>query len=132
MRLRKSIFLIVLVFPLFIFSQPFSLQSVKTDRPLVIDGNLNEEAWKSAPVASNFIENFPTFGLPSLVKTEVRILYSDDAIYIGAYLYDDPSLIRKQITSRDGEQQTDVDYFSIFFDTYNDHQNGYQFLVTAM
>ena len=53
------------------------------------------------------------------------------AIYIGAYLYDDPSLIRKQITARDGEQQKDVDYFSVFFDTYNDHQNGFQFLVTS-
>ena len=59
------------------------------------------------------------------------MLYDDDAIYIGAYLYDDPALIRKQLTARDGEQQTDVDYFSVFFDTYNDQQNGFQFLVTS-
>jgi hypothetical protein len=35
-------------------------------------------------------------------------------------MYDDPGLIRKQVTSRDGEQRQDVDYFSVFFDTYND------------
>jgi hypothetical protein len=64
-------------------------------------------------------------------KTEVKILYDNTAIYVGAYLYDDPALIRKQITARDGESQSDVDYFSIFLDTYNDHQNGFQFLVTT-
>jgi hypothetical protein len=58
-------------------------------------------------------------------------LYDNAAIYVGAYLYDDPALIRKQITARDGESQSDVDYFSIFLDTYNDHQNGFQFLVTT-
>jgi hypothetical protein len=46
-------------------------------------------------------------------------------------LYDDPHFIRKQLTARDEEQQSDVDYFSIFFDTYNDNQNGFQFLVTS-
>jgi hypothetical protein len=40
-------------------------------------------------------------------------------------------LIRKQLTARDEEQQQDVDYFSIFIDTYNDQQNGFQFLVTT-
>ena len=68
---------------------------------------------------------------PASQKTEVKIVYDNSAIYIGAYLYDDPSLIRKQITARDEEQQKDLDYFSVFFDTYNDHQNGFQFLVTS-
>jgi len=58
-------------------------------------------------------------------------VYDDNAIYIGAYLYDDPSLIRKQITARDAETQKDVDFFSVFLDTYNDDQNGFQFVVTS-
>ena len=132
MRLRKFTFLLSLLFPLFVFAQPVSLQAVKATRSPTIDGNLTDEAWKLAPIATDFIENFPTFGLKSSARTEVRILYNDDAIYVGAYLYDDPSQIRKQITSRDAEQQSDVDYFSVFFDTYNDHQNGFQSLVTSM
>ncbi|HEX4957484.1 MAG TPA: DUF5916 domain-containing protein, partial [Lacibacter sp.] len=59
------------------------------------------------------------------------VVYDDAAIYIGAYLYDDPKLVRKQLTPRDGESRQDVDYFSVFFDTYNDDQNGFQFLVTS-
>ncbi len=99
--------------------------------PPRIDGSLEDIAWKEVPVATGFIQNFPSFGKPASQKTEVRIVYDNSAIYIGAYLYDDPSLIRNQITARDEDQSKDLDYFSVFFDTYNDQQNGFQFLVTS-
>jgi hypothetical protein len=114
-----------------VHSQQKSIQAVKTTQAPKIDGNLDDAAWAAAPVLTDFIQNFPTFGLPVSKKTDVRIIYDNTAIYIGAYLYDDPALIRKQITARDGEGQSDVDYFSVFFDTYNDDQNGFQFLVTS-
>ena len=114
------------------FSQQRSLQATKTAQAPKIDGSLDDAAWKDIPVASDFIQNFPTYGLKATARTEVKIVYNDNAIFIGAHIYNDPSLIRKQITPRDGEQQSDVDYFSVFFDTYNDDQNGFQFLVTSM
>ena len=132
MLLRRMIFIPLLFFCGFVFSQHRSIQATKTEQAPKIDGSLDEAVWKEVPPATGFIQNFPTFGLQASVKTEVKIIYSNSAIYVGAYLYDDPSLIRKQITARDGEQQSDVDYFSVFFDTYNDHQNGFQFLVTSM
>ncbi|HEU0112271.1 MAG TPA: DUF5916 domain-containing protein [Flavisolibacter sp.] len=110
--------------------QPKTLPAVKTAEAPHIDGQLNDAAWLQASVASDFIQNFPTYGQPASVKTDVKILYDNSAVYIGAYLYDAPSLIRKQLTARDAEQRQDVDYFSVFFDTYNDQQNGFQFLVT--
>ena len=113
------------------FSQPRNLPAVKTDRPIKTDGSLDDAAWQNAPVATDFIQNFPKAGDPATVKTEVRILYDNTSVYIGVMLYDDPAHIRKQLTARDGEQQSDVDYFSVFFDTYNDNQNGFQFLVTS-
>ena len=114
-----------------IFSQPKSLQALKAIQPPHIDGKLDDIAWQQAPVATGFIQKFPQVGQPATEKTEVRILYDNSAIYIGAMLYDDPSNIRRQLTARDAEQQSDADYFSVFFDTYNDHQNGFQFLVTS-
>lgn len=114
-----------------VFSQQKTLHAVKTDQPPRIDAKLDDVAWQSAPLVTEFIQNFPEVGKPSSVKSEVRILYDNSAIYVGAMLYDDPKLIRKQLTARDGEQQSDVDYFSVFFDTYKDKQNGYQFLVTT-
>src|SRR6476646_4994056 len=112
-------------------AQSKTLTAVKTTAAPKIDGWLDEAAWKTAPEAKDFIENFPTFGKPASTKTVVKILYDDEAIYIGAYLHDDPELVRNQLTNRDDEQQQDVDYFSVFFDTYHDQQNGFQFLVTS-
>ena len=114
-----------------VLSQARTIQATKVQHPPVIDGKLEDEGWKLSPVATNFIQNFPTYGSPASQRTEVRVLYDDDAIYVGAYLYDDPSLIRKQITARDEEQQKDLDFFSVFIDTYRDQQNGFQFLVTS-
>jgi hypothetical protein len=132
MLLRRILMIPFLLVCGFVFSQHKYLKATKTVGAPRIDGDLSDAAWTNVPVATDFIQNFPNFGLAASFKTEVRIIYDNNAIYIGAYLYDDPSQLRKQITSRDGEQQTDVDYFSVFFDTYNDHQNGFQFLVTTM
>lgn len=117
--------------PLFALSQPKALNAVKTAQAPRMDGHINDAAWQQAPLATDFMQYSPSYGAPVSAKTEVRILYDDEALYVGAYLYDDPSLIRKQITARDGEQQQDADYFSVFVDTYNDQQNGFQFLVTS-
>jgi hypothetical protein len=105
--------------------------AVKTNQLIKIDGKLDEPAWQQAPVSTDFIVNSPSFGASSSQKTEVKIIYNDQAVYIGVYLYDDPALIRRQLTSRDGEQRQDVDYFAVFFDTYNDDQNGFEFVVTS-
>jgi hypothetical protein len=133
MHLRKIYWTCLLMLNcVVVFSQERVIPATKVHQQApVIDGILNAEEWKQSPVATNFIQNFPAYGLPASQRTDVRILYDNDAIYIGAYLYDDPALIRKQITARDEEQQKDLDFFSVFIDTYSDQQNGFQFLVTS-
>ena len=108
-----------------------SLQAIKIFQTPKIDGLLNEPIWQNAPVAENFMVNSPNYGEASAHKTKVYVVYDNSAIYIGAYIYDNPKLVRTQLTARDGEGRQDVDYFSVFFDTYNDDQNGFQFLVTS-
>src|SRR5215216_6094407 len=112
--LRTLLFIALCCLHLLTLSQPRSISAIKATQAPKIDGKLNDEVWKQAPVARDFVQNFPSFGSPATVRSEVRILYDNSAVYIGAYLYDDVSLVRKQITSRDGEQRQDVDYFSIF------------------
>jgi hypothetical protein len=129
--LRKLICLPFLLVFTSLFSQEKSLQALKTSLVPKIDGNLTDAAWTNIPVATDFIQNSPATGQPASLQTGVKIIYDNTAIYIAAYLYDDPSQIRKQITARDAEQFKDVDYFSVFFDTYNDNQNGFQFIVTS-
>jgi hypothetical protein len=129
--MRKFICLPLLLLCVSLFSQEKSLQAVKIAQAPKIDGNLEDAAWTNIPFATDFVQNYPTTGQPASQKTTIKVVYDDAAIYIGAYLYDDPSLVRKQITARDAEQQKDVDFFAIFLDTYNDNQNGFQFVVTS-
>src|SRR5687767_13946031 len=131
MLLRRYICFPLLLLCGSLFSQVRSLQAVKITHPPRIDGSLEDAVWTEIAPVTDFIQNFPEWGKPATHRTDVKIAYDNTAIYVSAYLYDEPSQVRKQLTARDGEQQTDVDYFSVFFDTYHDHQNGFQFLVTS-
>ncbi len=108
--------------------QTFAVRASAVPR---IDGNLDEPAWHNVPEATDFITNSPVFGDTSKLRTIVKVIYDNSSIYVGAYIYDDPDLIRRQFTARDQERQADVDYFSVFLDTYKDRQNAFQFLVTS-
>lgn len=106
-------------------------RAVKIEQTPRIDGSLDEAIWRLAPEATGFITATPSYGLPATDSTSVKILYDNTAIYIGATLYGDPKLIRKQFTPRDQERIADVDYFSVFIDSYKDRQNAFQFVVTS-
>ncbi len=95
-----------------------------------IDGRLDETAWRSAVPASRFVQREPVEGAEPEVVTEVRILYDDRAIYIGARMYDDqPRRIARQLVRRDERGQFDL--FSVSIDPNNDRRTGYQFRVSA-
>ncbi|MEI9957268.1 MAG: hypothetical protein WDM90_13420 [Ferruginibacter sp.] len=82
-------------------AQVRSLPAIKITQPIIIDGDLNDNAWKDIVPVGNFITFNPHAGLPSAHKTEVKIAYDNDAVYVGAYMYDNPENIRKQLTARD-------------------------------
>ncbi len=105
------------------------LQTSRTERPPVIDGNLDDLVWDDADIATNFIQFTPEMGIanPQSQRTEVRLTYDNDAIYVAAYLYDDPSKIMKQVTGRDNFGQTD--FFNLILNPNNDGQNDTQFIV---
>ncbi len=95
-----------------------------------IDGRLDEDVWAAAEPITDFIQANPFEGEPSTERTEVRILFDDDAVYIGAMLYDsDPSGIIATDARRDSGLD-DSDSFRVIFDTYHDLQNGFVFGTT--
>jgi len=111
-------------------AQVRSIPAIKINLPVKIDGNLDDEAWKAVEATGDFITFSPTFGNISKRNTKVKIAYDNSAIYIGAYLYDNPSNIRKQLTARDVLDRQDVDIFTVGFDTYHDKQNAFVFRVS--
>jgi hypothetical protein len=95
-----------------------------------IDGALDDGAWSTAPVISDFVQKTPTEGAAPSVQTEVRLLYDDDALYVGARMRrPDPQNIRRSITRRDGD--SDAEVFMISLDSYNDKRTAYEFSVSS-
>ncbi len=100
--------------------------ALHVESPIVIDGNLDEAAWSLAEPAADFIQNEPRTGEPSTERTEVRILYDDENLYLGVYCFD--SLGREGVTlstlARDYPPR-DTDHFTMVFDTFDDNRNGF-------
>lgn len=114
------------------FSQKKTYQTKFVSDKITIDGVFDEPAWKSVPVAKDFVKYDPDNGTPEApyCKTEVKVVYDNDAIYIAATLYDnDPTKILKEISNRDAEAVTDQ--FGVFFNGFNDGQQEFRFYVTA-
>jgi hypothetical protein len=102
----------------------------RTPRPPVIDGRLSEEAWAQAEPVGGFTQRDPDEGKPASERTEVRVLYDNDALYVGARLFDsEPGLIARRLARRDNS--ADADLFSVFLDPMHDHLTGAVFRVSA-
>ena len=106
---------------------PPSLSAVRSDTPPVLDGRVNDEEWGAAPTASDFVQQRPALGEPATENTEVRFLYTEDALYIGVVCFDsEPDKIVDNQSRRDGNLN-DSDSILIILDTYFDRQNGFLF-----
>ena len=99
--------------------------------PIEIDGRLDEASWLSAPVGTGFVQAEPEEGEPSTLRTEVRILIDDQAIYVSGRMFDpNPSEIARQLVRRD-DRGPYFDWFGVFIDTNLDRRTGYGFQVNA-
>ncbi|TPE40270.1 DUF5916 domain-containing protein [Pontibacter mangrovi] len=106
-----------------------TLQALRVQEAPKIDGELDEAIWQQADVATQFIKNRPNPGPLEKHPTEVRILYDDAAIYVGAIMHDvSQDSIYQELGRRDDLGNTD--FFGIFLDTYLDEINGFGFVVT--
>jgi hypothetical protein len=107
-----------------------SIEALNISKPLIIDGNLDEPAYKDAIPARDFVQIEPYNGKPSLQNSEVYFFYDNVALYIGAMLYDSaPDSIFNQFTQRDNIGISD--YFGIYIDPYNQGQLAYGFFVNV-
>ena len=96
----------------------------------VIDGRLDDAVWAQAEVLTGFVQREPTEGRPVSERTEVRVAYDGEALYVGAWLFDsDPTSLVFGQTLRDASLN-DADAFVLVLDTYHDRQNGFVFGTT--
>src|SRR5262245_22535037 len=93
----------------------------------VLDGELNDEVWKLAELIDGCVQSDPLEGRPATERTEVRIVYDDQTLYVAVMCYDsEPGAILVTDSRRDSDL-TETDSFQLILDTYLDQQNGFVF-----
>jgi Domain of unknown function (DUF5916)/Carbohydrate family 9 binding domain-like len=140
---RKFLLLLYIIFTLSIYSQTDKkenpttfekkqLQAKLISKKISIDGILDETEWENAAIANDFVMLEPDNGkkLDPNKNTEVKVLFDNEAIYIGAILNDnEPTKIMREITQRDDTGSSD--FFGLSVNGYNDGQQEFRFFVTA-
>jgi hypothetical protein len=106
-----------------------TLSATRVDTPPVIDGRLDDAAWRGVPAADRFIQRQPDPGAPATQRTEARVVYDDHAIYVGVRLYDDrPDLIAAPLARRDAGGISS-EWMYVMLDSYHDRRTGFVFAV---
>jgi hypothetical protein len=132
---KSTVILMALFCQLALFAQEErkSIPATRATGVIEIDGVLNDAAWESAPVAKDFVMFEPENGDPEIpgFETEIKVLYTDNAVYIGALMKDpNPDSILTQITRRDVYNEN-CDWLGFFINPYNDGHSDFNFWVTA-
>jgi hypothetical protein len=93
-----------------------------------IDGDLSDAVWQTAPSITGFTQSRPDDGEPATERTEVRMLYDTDALYVFARMFDtEPGGIVARLGRRDDHMQSDM--FYVMIDSYHDHRTCFRFGV---
>lgn len=109
-------------------SEAPEIHALQTSERIKVDGKLDDAAWAKATPVDRFTQRDPEEGKPVSERTEVRILIGEDALYVGARLYDrEPRKIRRRLVRRDEDLASD--YFALLLDSYHDHLTTYRFRV---
>ena len=112
---------------------PRKLQAQRLTSPIKMDGILDEAAWKTAPVATDFVEWRPNSGVVERFtnRTEIYILYDNNAIYVAGYCHEQTQdSVSRELAGRDKVGSND--FLGVIFDTYNDKINASGFYVTPL
>ena len=107
-----------------------SATAVFADQAPVIDGRLDDPAWRQAQPEGAFRRDDPSDGKAPAHQTEIRLVYDREALYIGARMYDDrPDLVSRRLSRRDS-YDTVNDLLAVMIDSYHDHRTQFIFGVT--
>lgn len=109
-----------------------SSSATRIDKPINLDGTLDEGAWQSATAASGFVQSEPREGEAATERTEVKILFDANNLYVGVICFDSqPDGVMVHSLKEDFDPN-DADYFQVILDTYQDQRSGFLFATNPM
>jgi len=99
----------------------------QVDEAPVIDGVLNDDAWKSATVIENFHQVDPVEYGPPSEKSSVYVVYTKDALYIAGRFQDNEPDKVVAMVMRQGDYSFGEDSVTFMIDPFNNSRSGYAF-----
>ena len=134
----KRLSVIIFIFHLAIKAQntpvnrnDFQIEISPTNERIIIDGEKNEEIWKTSPTIKDFFRITPVDTGYASAKTEVQLTYDNNNLYVAIICHDEITGKRPVESLRRDFSFPKNDNFIIFMDTYNDQTNGFAFGVSA-
>jgi Domain of unknown function (DUF5916) len=128
----KILVLTCLLSSTFLVAKPSArLKISRIENALNFDGVINEQEWlEISPV--EMVMFLPNFNETPTEKSEIRLAYDDEFLYVSAILYDrEPDKIQVASNKRDGWNRSN-DIFGIMIDTFNDKENGLAFYTNPV
>jgi hypothetical protein len=111
-----------------------ALRAVRVEKGPKLDGNLDDKVWEQAVPFTDFRMAEPNPDSPPTEKTELRVIYDQDDLYLGIYCFDsEPAKVSGQTMAHDAFEDEDVsdDLVRVLLDPFQDKRNAYIFFVNA-
>ena len=105
------------------------LAAVHTAKPPLIDGRLDDAVWQIAPATDAFMQQSPFDGNKPSERTQLRVLYDDDAIYVAFDCDQVNTPIVEKLTRRDRDSESE--WVWILIDSRNEGKSAYMFAVNV-
>jgi hypothetical protein len=110
-----------------------TVRAVRIDRPIDLDGRLDDEVYTAVPSIEGFIQQEPQEGQPVTERTEVWVLFDDRNVYISGRLWDShPDRMVMNEMRRDNGNIFQNESFTVVFDTFYDRRNGFFFQTNPL
>jgi hypothetical protein len=108
-----------------------SLEAHRLTGTIQVDGRLDEEAWRAAAPAGQFMQESPSYGRDATSPTEVRVLYDDQYLYVGARMQHPVGTGRVTGLVHRRDRDSASDWFGVAFDSVHDRRTAHEFRVNA-
>ncbi len=108
-------------------------RAVRRTAPVRIDGQLDDASWREAEPSGDFLQSWPAPGKAATERSEVRVLYDDQALYVGVRMFDaSPDSIASGLGRRDATGATGIysDWVHLVVDSYHDRRTAFRFSAT--
>ena len=107
---------------------PTTIEAVRIDEPVTVDGVLDDAAWQRPPLTGEFVTFSPMLGRPLGVATDIWVAYSGRHLYFAFMCHDgQPGQIKTSITKRDAGGRDD--WIGVILDPLDNRQSSFEYYV---